>query len=390
MSRAAASPGARRPSRPRSAPGELPRLATPTVRAIRQRLLNWYDANRRDLPWRRRQSDAYAQWVAEIMLQQTRVDTVRAYYERFMSRFPTVRDLAAADHDDVLKYWEGLGYYRRAMFLHAAAQQIAANGGAMPHDAASLRELPGIGEYVAGAVASIAYGERVAAVDGNVARVLARLMIIEEDVLSHSGRERVASLAGQLVPRDRPGDFNQAWMDLGRTVCTPRSPNCPACPLASRCGAFAAGRADQLPIRDGGRRGRKVPRVDTLVGVFLCRDRWMVRRRKRGGLWSGLHEFPCVDVDATPMSDAMIDRLTAECGIRPHGRPAIVATVSHRLTHRAIRFHVLFAEVRSRPARVDPALRWVTGVELDRLSMSTAHRRVQASVDACRRAGQAE
>lgn len=316
------------------------------------------------------------------MLQQTRVETVRAYYERFMKRFPTVHDLAIADHDAVLKHWEGLGYYRRATFLHAAAQRIAANGGTMPRDAASLRELPGVGEYVAGAVASIAYGERVAAVDGNVARVLARLMAIEEDVLGRTGRERVAALAAQLVPPDRPGDFNQAWMDLGSMVCTPRSPRCSACPLADCCRAFASDRADQLPVRDGGRRDREVPQVDTLVGVFRCRGRWMVRRRKRGGLWSGLHEFPSADVDSTPVSNGAMDQFVAECGVRPRGKPAIIGTVSHRLTHRSIRFHVIVVEATSRPACIDPALQWVSGDELDRLSMSTAHRRIQAMVEA--------
>ncbi|MCH7849578.1 MAG: A/G-specific adenine glycosylase, partial [Planctomycetes bacterium] len=215
---------------------------------IRRRLLAWYDRNRRDLPWRRRAADPYAQWVAEAMLQQTRVDTVLNYYERFLKRFPDVPALARASREVVLKHWEGLGYYRRVVHLHEAAKQLAADGAAIPNSSHELRRLPGVGPYLAAAIASIAFGERAAAVDGNVARVISRLMGVTDDVQSGPGRRTIQSLADQLIPPGRPGDFNQAWMDLGSAVCTSRSPDCDACPLSGECVALATGMTDELPV----------------------------------------------------------------------------------------------------------------------------------------------
>ncbi|RME41626.1 MAG: A/G-specific adenine glycosylase, partial [Planctomycetota bacterium] len=222
---------------------------------IRRALLRWYDRHARDLPWRRRRHDPYAQWVAEIMLQQTRVETVIRYYERFLRRFPDVNRLAAARHDTLLKYWEGLGYYRRALHMHEAARRIVKEGNGLPASAEAWRRLPGIGEYTAAAVASIAFGEPVAAVDGNVARVLARLFGVTDAVAPSEGRRRIRGIADRLVSPSRPGDFNQAWMDLGSMVCTPRGPRCDVCPLASCCrSAHRVETVGRLP-----RRGRHRP-----------------------------------------------------------------------------------------------------------------------------------
>jgi A/G-specific adenine glycosylase len=207
-------------------------LTTLKIQRLRTRLLKWYDQNKRDLPWRGSR-DPYAIWVSEIMLQQTRVAVVVERYQAFLKRFPSLISLALAREDEVLALWSGLGYYRRARMLHKAAQFVAQNYyGSLPGKAEELRELPGIGEYTAAAIASIAHGERVAVVDGNVERVLCRLAGWDE---SARLRRRVGELAARMVDRARPGDFNQAMMDLGAVVCLPRGPRCPDCPLAMDC-----------------------------------------------------------------------------------------------------------------------------------------------------------
>jgi A/G-specific adenine glycosylase len=198
-------------------------------RRFRKRLLSWYDLNRRDLPWRQ-DRDPYHVWLSEIMLQQTRVGAVLEHYRRFLRRFPTVRQLAAARESTVLAAWSGLGYYRRARMMHAAARKIVQDhGGKLPATAVALRELPGIGRYTAAAIASIAFDEPVAVVDGNVERVLGRML--EKDLAG----ERLWTAAQDMVSRKRPGDFNQAMMELGATICLPRQPRCPACPIVDLC-----------------------------------------------------------------------------------------------------------------------------------------------------------
>ncbi|HEY5946784.1 MAG TPA: A/G-specific adenine glycosylase, partial [Kofleriaceae bacterium] len=211
-----------------------------------------YKRDRRDLPWRRTR-DPYAIWVSEIMLQQTRVQTVIPYWERWMARFPTVTALAAAPLDDVLAAWAGLGYYSRARNLHAGAQAVtSAFAGALPRRASELRAVPGIGPYTAGAIASIAYGERAPLVDGNVARVLARVFAMRDDIKSSAGQKALWQRAGELMaalPDDHaPGDLNQGLMELGATLCSPTSPRCLLCPLAASCEAARTGRQDELPV----------------------------------------------------------------------------------------------------------------------------------------------
>src|SRR5216117_4573387 len=210
-------------------------MGDPSRDDVRSRLLSWYGANRRDLPWRRSR-DPYRILVAEYLLQRTRIASGTPYYERFLERFPTVRDLAAAPLDDVLAVWEGLGFYGRARNLHAAAQSIVQrHGGKVPRSYDELASLPGIGPYTAGAVASIAFGIPVPAVDGNVVRVVARLFRIRENVTSGAVRRRITEIAAQLVSPEQPGDFNQALMELGATVCTPSAPACIRCPIERSC-----------------------------------------------------------------------------------------------------------------------------------------------------------
>ena len=254
-------------------------------------LLAWYDQHARTLPWRGIH-DPYRTWVSETMLQQTRVETVMGYYARFLERFPTVADLAAAPEDDVLKMWEGLGYYSRARNLHKGAKQVMAEfGGKIPADVEQLRKISGIGPYTAGAIASIAFDQPVPAVDGNVIRVVSRLRGIRENVGIPSVRRALEGEAASLVPQLRPGDFNQALMDLGSAICTPGTPSCEKCPLRDECDAYAAGDAEDLPVLP-----RKNPPkvIDYAVCLIFSGDRVLMRQRTEAML-KGLWVFPMAE-----------------------------------------------------------------------------------------------
>jgi A/G-specific adenine glycosylase len=253
--------------------------------AARRRLLAWYRKNRRDLPWRRTK-DPYAIWVSEIMLQQTRVKAAIPYYERFLARFPDVHALARARIDDVLAVWSGLGYYGRARHLHEAAHRVAKDG--FPRTEAQWRELPGIGPYAAAAISSIAFSERAAAVDGNVVRVLSRF---------HATHGPVRELADAWLPPRAPGDHNQAVMELGATLCTPRAPLCPRCPLSSAC----KGRAD--PSRYPKPRRRAPITEERLSVALVVRDgKVQLRRRPATGLLAGMWELPPARPRGTPLA----------------------------------------------------------------------------------------
>lgn len=263
------------------------------------RLLDWYAANARDLPWRRT-TEAYPVWISEVMLQQTRVEAVRGYWTRFLAALPTVRDLSEAEDDRLMKLWEGLGYYSRARNLKRAARQVVERfGGAFPADYAALLSLPGVGEYTAGAVASICFGVPVPAVDGNVLRVMARLADDDADVLDPAVRRAVRARLLACIPPERPGAFNQALMELGATVCTPAgAPRCADCPLHEDCRARAAGREQLLPVR-GARRARRVEERT----VFVLRGPSGAPagyRRPAEGLLASLWQLP----DAPGLLDA--------------------------------------------------------------------------------------
>jgi A/G-specific adenine glycosylase len=352
-------------------------------RAIRRRLLDWYDRNRRDLPWRRRAGDPYAQWVAEVMLQQTRVPTVLAYYERFLRRFPTMNDLARADYATALKCWEGLGYYRRILHLHRAARLLQRQGRGVPHSAEELAELPGVGGYVSRAVASIAFGERVAAVDGNVARVIARLFGVDEDVQSGARRARIQAIADRALSAARPGDFNQAWMDLGSLICTPLAPRCEVCPLRGQCEARRMGRVEKLPVRESSRRASRRS-VQAIAAVFVGNGRILVRRRPLEGLWPGLWEVPTEERVRGQAGRCVVLRLAEFEGVQLCGKPRRVGVVKHELTHRSLTFSVYLAAVQADGAASGNGQprRWVTPGMFRRLGVSTAHRRIMAAAAA--------
>lgn len=240
-------------------------------------LLDWYMINRRDLPWRRH-NNPYFTWVSEIMLQQTRVDTVIPYFNRFIGNFPTVQALAEAPEEDVLKNWEGLGYYSRARNLQAAARQVMElHGGEMPQDKPAVFALKGVGPYTAGAILSIAFNQPQPAVDGNVMRVLSRYFLIDEDIMKGSTRVLMEELAGELIPEGRARDFNQALMELGALVCTPKAPHCLTCPVMEQCSGRIAGRELTLPVKTKAKPPRPEQRLVAIVegrgahrGQVLC------------------------------------------------------------------------------------------------------------------------
>lgn len=254
-------------------------------------LLAWYDRHARKLPWRGIH-DPYRTWVSETMLQQTRVETVLSYYDRFLARFPTVAALASAPVDDVLKMWEGLGYYRRARNLHRGAQQVMEEfGGVMPSTAEELRKIHGVGEYTAGAIASIAYDQQTPAVDGNVIRVISRLRGIRENVGVPSVKRQITAEAAALVPAERPGDFNQALMDLGARVCVPGTPACEKCPLWELCDANREGDADELPVLPR----KNPPRVMDYDVCLIFSGKRVLMRQRTETMLQGLWVYPMLE-----------------------------------------------------------------------------------------------
>jgi A/G-specific adenine glycosylase len=311
---------------------------------LQNALLAWYAQARRDLPWRRTR-DPYAIWLSEVMLQQTRVETVAPYWKRFLDAYPTVHALAEAPLDGVLGLWSGLGYYRRARMLHAGARQIVqGHGGRFPGTAAELGEIQGIGRYTAGAVASIAFGQAAALVDGNVARVLARVFAVEEDVGRGAGLARIWRLAEALVVSRDPGSWNQALMELGATICVPKNPRCLVCPIRAACQARSRGIEGSLPVVSP----KKPPKRERRVALVATRDeRVLLGRRKPDGIFGGLWEPPLLDLGR---SSEVHSRFEALVGGRL-GRLAALGSVTHVLSHRRLEIEVVGATLRSAPAR---------------------------------------
>jgi A/G-specific adenine glycosylase len=297
-------------------------------------LLTWFERAKRDLPWRET-SDPYRILLSEVLLQQTQVSRGMMYYTRFLESFPTVQDLADAPVEAVLKAWEGAGYYARARNLHRAAQIIARDG--FPTTLPEWLELPGVGRYTAGAVTSIAFNEPVPVVDGNVRRVLARLLLEPNPTEEWLWKE-----AERLLERSRPGDWNQAVMELGATVCTPKSPSCTSCPVSSHCAAFEAGRVLGTPSPKARATVTEIHAVALVAGK---NGQYILEQRPKKGLLGGLHGFPVAEIsDATalePDQDAL-SRLLGRFGLKANGRWA--GTVSHTMTHRQLEIRVYTLE----------------------------------------------
>jgi A/G-specific adenine glycosylase len=345
-------PAERSPALP-SATHPSTTLPTPAWKsAFRRKLRAWFDLHRRDLPWRRTR-DPYAVWISEVMLQQTQVATVVDYYRRFLARFPTIAALAAAPEQDVLRLWEGLGYYRRARQLHRAAQLIAAeHGGEFPRDPAVVRSLPGIGRYTAGAVLSIAFDLPLPILEANTVRLLSRLALVRDDPTSKTAQAALWSWAEALVPEREPGLFNQALMELGALVCTPRDPRCLICPAAALCPARNLGLQDQIPLPKARVRFENVREGAVVV---RHRDQVLVVRHPEGGRWAGLWDFPRYSLDAESEPAAAHElraKLAATLGldVAVDGR---LATLKHGVTRFRITLDVY--EARRLGGRLKPA-----------------------------------
>jgi A/G-specific adenine glycosylase len=344
--------------------------------SIGEKLLSWYELNRRDLPWRRRPSP-YAVWVSEIMLQQTRVETVIPYFQRWIQRFPDVKALAQASQQEVLSAWEGLGYYSRARNLHKAAQIIVDQyGGHLPGDAQALRSLPGIGRYTAGAIASIAFGKDAPALDGNIRRVLARLDNMNEPARSPAGERRLWELAARLLPTGRAGDFNQALMDLGATLCTPQAPDCQRCPLSTDCTAYQLGRQELLPVTA---RKAAIPHHTVTAAVIQREKQVLITQRPSNGLLGGLWEFPGGKVQPGEDLAACLQReIKEELAVEIRVGKAF-GEYRHAYTHFRVTLHAFLCQLckGSQPKAVQVQdLRWVKAEELANYPMGKIDRQI--------------
>ena len=347
--------------------------------SLSARLVSWFASQRRDLPWRSDRS-AYRVWLSEVMLQQTRVAVVVDYFLRFVARFPDVKDLAAASEDDVLSLWSGLGYYARGRNLHKAAQAVARDhGGVFPSTSAGLAGLPGIGSYTAAAVASLAFGEQIAVLDGNVARVLSRLCDDDTPIDGPAGKLRFTAVAQQLVDaHPSSADVNEGLMELGALVCTPRSPSCGACPWSSSCAGKE--RASMLPVK-----AKKQKRKSVRIACVVLRDgadRVWLERRESAGLFGGLWEPPGTIVDDDGDVEAGWRRaLLDRCVTAPASFPAPIV-VDRVLTHRALRFEIVVLPVAAASLAVGG--QWFGDAELKAVGTSTAVRAVLAAGKALR------
>jgi A/G-specific adenine glycosylase len=335
-------------------------------------LLAWYDRARRDLPWRRAPSP-YKTLVSELMLQQTVVATVEPYFDRFIERFPDFAALAAASEDDVTAAWSGLGYYRRARNLHAAARVVVADhGGRLPRDEEALRALPGVGPYTAAAIAAIAFGARTFALDGNGARVAARLWAVRDSIDRPATREALRALGHAEVPAARPGDFNQAVMELGATVCGPRAPACDACPLAPKCRAHAEGLTTRLPTRSP-RRGKALVRVACCACVDAAGRVLLVRRP--AGLLAGTWALPTVELEGDDDAPDAARGVVRALGVTA-GRLVALGAVRHIFTHRDVTAEIFRAKAAARRVRDGQgARRWLALDALDTVGISSFTRK---------------
>ena len=334
-------------------------------------LLAWYGRAGRDLPWRRTR-DPYRIWLSEIMLQQTGVETVIPYYERFLEAFPTVRALAAATVEEVVERWAGLGYYSRARNLHAAARRVAnSNGGRFPDTLEGLMELPGVGRSTAGAILSIAFDRSAPILDGNVRRVLCRLHALEDDPRSSSSEKKLWTWAHELTPEDRPHDYAQAIMDLGATVCTPRSPDCGACPLKPCCRARSLGLENELPR---GREKRKTPIRVQVALLLMSQGRCLVRRRPLSGMLGGLWEFPATAVADGETPGMAAYRLLQDLGYVAELRSA--GEVAHLYSHFRLDLRLYRAEAEQTfNVAEGEESRWLPPAELAAWPLHGAHKK---------------
>jgi len=345
-------------------------------------LLAWYDSNARELPWRSTHSP-YRTWISEIMLQQTQVDTVIPYFQRWMDRFPDVGTLAASDEQEVLSCWEGLGYYSRARNLHRSAKTLVEeHDGMLPRTVRELEKLPGIGPYTAAAIASIAFGQDVAAVDGNIRRVLSRVFDVRELARSPAGEKKLWSLAENNLPQGRASAYNQALMDLGALICTPQSPDCDSCPINSHCQARALGVQEARPVKLPRKR---TPHHTVTAGIIRRDGRVLLAQRPKNGLLGGLWEFPggTLEESDEDLRDCLKREIREELGVRvevcePFGK------YKHAYTHFKISLYAFFCKLvdHAEPQNLESeALAWVEVSALGDYPMGKVDRQIARKLE---------
>jgi A/G-specific adenine glycosylase len=339
---------------------------------FRSSLLEWYASNHRKLPWRRT-SDPYEIWISEVMLQQTQVTKVLEYYHPFIARFPDVFHLARADEQEVLKYWELLGYYSRARNLHKAARLVVEKfGGVIPQDCHDFRSLPGVGDYIAAAVLSIAYQRPYAVLDGNVKRVMSRLFLLKEPVNDSKAINGFRKKVDLLLAKNKAGQFNQAMMELGAVVCKPHNPSCPECPVKSYCGAFQSGLQNKFPVRIP---QKVIPQYRISVGIVFKNNKVLITRRKDEGLLGGLWEFPGGKVTPAENSyQACIREIKEEVNLAVEIKK-FFTTIKHAYTHFKIVMDVYICRYKSGRVKLRSAqdFRWINIVEIEKFPFPGAN-----------------
>jgi A/G-specific adenine glycosylase len=348
---------------------------SPRLKSFAPALLAWYRRQRRDLPWRcpmGQTPDPYRVLLSEFMLQQTQVATVVPYFQAFLRQYPSMAALAAAEEQEVLRLWQGLGYYARARNLHAAAKLIVGKySGQIPGSAAELLTLPGVGRYTAGAIASIAFGRREPILDGNVARVLCRLDNIAADPRERTTQAHLWRRAEEILPRSNVGDFNSALMELGATICTPRSPKCGVCPVREFCRALAAGTQEKIPPP---KKSRPTPLIQRWTICIRHGNRWLIEQRPAKGRWARLWQFPTMEPKGDHPTAGMIRR---EVGLSVT-KPTSLGTIAHALTHRRYTFDVFACESKTdRMISTDRTRRWVAISAMGQYPLSRAQIRIR-------------
>lgn len=348
-----------------------------SIVTVAQILLKWYDLHRRDLPWRRNPTP-YSTLVSEIMLQQTRVEAVLPLYERFMRRFPSVQELAEASQDEVLTYWQGLGYYSRARRLHQAAQIIVTkHGGFVPSDRENLRSLPGIGDYTCGAILSMAFDQPAIAIDGNLLRIGARLFLVQEPINRSKARSHIQGEFEKLIPTERPGDFNQALMDLGSGICLPKNPRCHQCPISHHCRAYEEDATLTLPLKDAPK-----PPVPVQVTLYLVESTGaaLLRKREFGDFLQGMWELPWYEIsrqgsDISPKVAEEDDWLGTHFASK---KPTGIYTMDYLFSHRRWLMTICHYEVADlfyTPREQDTAYLWQPLATIDEIALPTVFKK---------------
>ncbi|MDZ5607149.1 A/G-specific adenine glycosylase [Bacillus pseudomycoides] len=337
-------------------------------------LISWFEKEQRDLPWRKNK-DPYRVWVSEIMLQQTRVEAVKPYYANFMGKFPTLEALASAEDEEVLKAWEGLGYYSRARNLHAAVKEVKeVYGGKVPNDVKKIEKLKGVGPYTKGAILSIAYGIPEPAVDGNVMRVLSRILSVWDDIAKPKTRKVFEEIVREIISKENPSYFNQGLMELGALICIPKNPACLLCPVREHCRGYAEGVQKELPVKSKAKAPKMVPLV---AGVLQTEDgNYVINKRPSTGLLANMWEFPNVEISEgirnhkQQLFDYMKENFSLSVSIDEY-----VMNVEHTFTHRTWDIFVFYGKV-TRAIKETDTLKVVSKEEFERLPFSKSHRTI--------------